>query len=123
MKITNTRLYDHVYSTDEKFIEAAAIEHACANMGMEHLLDDDDSILSVKQQLTEEHYSAYLSEFGYSAKGEAKAEKKAVDSVHAEISSWKEQAAKDLVTIKERGLPLSLRSSRIVFAGGSTYEG
>ena len=113
--ITNSALYDHVFTNKDKFITAMCIEHACANMGMDHILDEEDTVEGVKQQLMENFYSAFLGEFGYSPKGEARAERKADESVNGEIKSFRAIASGDFDKIVERGLPWTLRSSRIVF--------
>lgn len=123
MMIENTSLYDATYKTEEKFVRAMCIEHAAANMGMEHLLDEHDVIEDVYQALAEAHYDAFLSESGYGFRNQARSEAMAFDAVDGEVKSWENQAKEDLQKIKERGLPQTLRSSRMVFAGGVTYHG
>lgn len=119
IEITNTRLYDKVFTDAEKFVRAMAIEHTCANLGMDHLLDDDHDIESVYQQLLEEFYSAKLSELsgGRRITGpmEGQAERLAEDAVNGELKSWLEQARGDFEKIKAQGKPWTLRSSREVF--------
>ena len=117
----NAKLYDHVHTDEKRFKRAMAIEHACANMGMDNLLDDDDDIEAIHQQLLECHYDAELSNlssFGrrkMTGSLEAKAEAAAEKAVAEEMKGWLEQAEGDFAKIKEQGLPWTLRSSRIVF--------
>lgn len=119
--IKNIRLYDATFKSEEKFIRAMCIEHAAANMALEYLLDELDDIEIVYQELAAAHYDAYLSENNY--KNEGMCEARAFDVVNEEVNMWEKQAKEDLQKIKERQLPQTLRSSRIVFANGSTYRG
>jgi hypothetical protein len=108
MKITNERLYDFVFTSEDGFVAAMAAEHTIANLAQEHFLHECDSILQAEYRCIEAHCDGM---------SEGDAEKLFKD----EKKSWMKEAKATLKAIKKAGLPWTLRSSREVFDNRSKY--
>jgi len=102
--------FAHVYTDEEKFVEAQAMEHTIANAGLsirDHLSYGTTWFETHPDEVIEVIPSAFnqmREDFG----GEG------VD-IEPEMRDWKKQAKKDTKLILKAGLPMTMANARLAF--------